>query len=110
MIKALGLIILSLLSTSNGVTVEVRPSVILVGGSVTVICRVPRMQAKRWLEIGIEEVQLSGHQLDGNSQTLWLQAFDHLPCDAGRAYCAVGTGKDPDERAFAHLEVGGCRE
>lgn len=102
-------LVLALGPGDNTLRAEVRPSAVLVGGSVTVVCWVPRKPGKRWLEIGVEQVHLSGHQLDEESTSLWLQDVKNIPCEAGRAYCAVGVGKDPDDRAFAQLEVGGCR-
>lgn len=66
------------------------PNVVTVGGSVNLSCRVPKHPDNRSISLGLENYTTSTRQLDGEqSPSIFTLKVDHIPCDAGPAFCTV---------------------
>ena len=109
------LLMLTLLLTDSNMSIEVRPNVVSEGGTVTVMCHVPRSKQNKWLAVGLEDYTESGHDLTAPDASLtYLDEFKNIPCPTvfqsiGRAYCSLETTTGT-RAVFANLKVAGCRE
>lgn len=85
------LVALSLvLGATPPVTVRVTPQVLMGGATVFVTCRVAPHAGNRELRAGIGNYTETGRQLEGlDAPITHMFKFEHLPCDAEGAYCAV---------------------
>lgn len=97
-----------LLASGGAFSITVSPGVILAGGAVRIICRVPELpeSSQDTLEIGIEGYTSSVYEIHG---TPWTKEviIQKVPCDAGDAFCAIVQDKDT-RIAKALILVSGC--
>lgn len=97
-------------TTTLPVSIKVTPQVVMAGHSVRVTCSVPRRSENRSLSAGLVNVQSSDRQLDGDqSRIAWEFVFDHVPCDAELAFCAVHA-LTRDSLVTAPIQVAGCEQ
>ena len=106
------LFVLAILTTSSDAAVlTVYPHVVFAGHGVRVTCRVPRHEANREVSWGFEHWTSTTRQLDGaNSPITWTSIFNEVPCDPGRAFCAVQRVGGRTTSITSPLLVAGCGE
>ena len=106
------LFILAILTTSFDVAVlTVYPHVVFAGHGVRVTCRVPRHDTNRAVSWGFEHWTSTTRQLDGaQSRMTWETIYNHVPCNPGRAFCAVERVGGRTTYTTAPLRVVGCGE
>lgn len=91
------------------VTIDVNPRAVMAGGTIRLRCRVPRDEHNRKLEFGVDGYVSSQYDLEGaEARVTWERLVDHVPCDAGPAYCAVRTDDGRWTQARQDLTIGGC--
>lgn len=94
---------------TSWVSIDVSPATFFPGATVVVTCRVPRNERNRWLAAGIQNYTLSERQLDGASAPITHRfEFQHVPCDAPAAYCAVKDDTGAEHDVFQNLVIAGC--
>ena len=105
-----GMLILVLLATlSDTVVLTVYPHVVMAGYSVRITCRVPRHAANRTVAWGFEHWTSTARQLDGlDAPITWQSTWAHVPCDPGRAFCAVERADGQHTYRTSSLLVAGC--
>lgn len=91
------------------VTVRANPRVVMAGNAVGVTCRVPRHPDNRGLTVGIDGYRSSYVQLDGEAaRVTHLVTYEHVPCEAGDAYCVLADAGGRTWRAAEPVLVSGC--
>lgn len=92
------------------VSIAIRPSVVMSGGAFWLTCTVPRNPHNRTVEWGVANFREgSQRDMEGEAAPVTYKVLiEHVPCDAGPAYCAVRTDDARWARAEVGFEVGGC--
>lgn len=96
------------ISADEAVRIHLTKTVFLAGDPIEIGCHVPKPGDHKWIEIGLDEIPPTTYQLGDKSPTVYLSPPYRIDCDATRAYCAVGSGKNPSAVAIQMIRVGGC--
>ena len=105
------LVLVLLLTPSDTVILTVYPRVVMAGYGVRLTCRVPRHEANRAVSWGFEHWTSTTRQLDGaDSPVTWQSIFNEVPCNPGRAFCAVQRVGGRTTYTTSPLRVAGCEE
>jgi hypothetical protein len=104
-----------LAATAAGPRVKIRvsPATVMKNGNTNLYCTVPRNAENRLLEYGVTDFRPgSQRDLDGERAAItWGPILiEHVPCDAGPAYCAVRDQYGRWTRAEQPINVAGCEE
>ena len=91
------------------VTIDVLPRVLLENQAIRLRCRVPRADANRSLEWGVDGYRTSIEQLDPGHRITHEWIIEQVPCDSGPAFCRLKRQGQKDAYVQQRLEVRGCR-
>lgn len=103
------LILATALISDPGLSIKIVPQVVMAGSAIRVTCHVPRNAANRWLEVAISDYVVEGRQLDGEDAKITHEfIFDHIPCVAEYAVCAVKDQFGTVQQVHRTFQVAGC--
>lgn len=106
-------VVLAATAVGPRVKIRVSPIAVMKGGSVNLYCTVPRNAENRLLEYGVLDFRPgSQRDLDGERAAItWGPILiQHVPCDAGPAYCAVKDMYERWTRVEQKINVAGCED
>lgn len=101
------------LTNSDRLAVRVSPAVIMKGGAFNLFCHVPRDPDNRVVEYGVVGLRPgSQRDLAGDKAPItWGPILvEHVPCEAGPAYCAVKKNDGTWQRVEVPLHVAACED
>lgn len=91
------------------VSIRMNPLVVMAGNAARITCKVPREERNRGVTIGIANYRSSYDQIDGLDGAITHQVlFEHIPCDAGDAYCDLEDNLHGHTQARQGFQVAGC--
>lgn len=105
-------LLVALLLASSGapkVAINISTPHPMVGSAIRITCRVVPDERNRVLKMGIEPYLTDAEELNSDRIT-FQRTYEHIPCWAEAAFCAVVNEQEKVGVASIPLEVVGCGE
>ena len=107
--KYLSTLLVLALTVDAPLRIRVSPQVVMAGGSVTVICSVPRQTDNRSIEAILNPYRASMRDLEGENAAITHRfEFSRIPCEVTEAVCRLTTNAGKSYIARQGLLVSGC--